>query len=97
MFNLRTKMVNHYVDAGSKCRHVRWVNGGEHADTQLVTAQFAITIGIYNAMKAKSLPEDTFHKDALVLSNKNSYHPQRRPSQRAHQRAVARRVAASGP
>jgi hypothetical protein len=54
MFNLRTKMVNHYVDAGSKCGHVRWVNGREHANTQLVTAQFAVTVRIHNAVGAQN-------------------------------------------
>jgi hypothetical protein len=46
-------MVNHYVNAGSKCGHVRWVNGWEHTNTQLVTAQFAVTVCIYNAIGAQ--------------------------------------------
>src|SRR5687767_8225791 len=51
---LGSEPLDDVVDAGRQRAHVVWVDGGEHADAQLVAAQLPIGLGVDHAV----LPQD---------------------------------------
>ena len=48
--DLAAELPDHIVDAGREGFDVGWIDGGEHADADLVAAEFAVAVGVDHAV-----------------------------------------------